>query len=480
MVRSYLLTLKIINVFVYVWLFLIFLTSIFHFDAVITTAEDEFVILAFFEAIRNVFSYLIYGGSLAIAYTCAFFTSGMYSNYIFEFVNIFFEKYLSSWFLIETPTLQDIPNLISSELGVLFNDFYLFAFQLLFVISIVYAIRAFIKSDPKTYLISLGSIVLMIVFPLMIIGLKDLLDLLNFRFQYINQMASANPLDPILSEIPIDNFFLFISSPVILFAIISYIYLELAFQIDYTDTVTKPSLERSDRLEAQLNILERESHFVIANVDKIREEAKKRREEIEAEQKEGLAIGRFFAKTGKRFSYVKEMIERRKLEEEEKKLVTAASKTRRLGRYIERLFREDLEARDTLTASSSAPRAKNLITSTLINFTYRVGLLLIISFIIIHPLWFLGTVIQLPDSITESVAMYSPEVIIILLLPIMLLFPVISQLISFIKHRNLIIRLQQEGRIKEILASVGDYVKVDKEKIEDQKVETEEVATEST
>ncbi|MFX1573104.1 MAG: hypothetical protein ACFFB0_10175 [Promethearchaeota archaeon] len=480
MVRSYLLTLKIINVVVYIWLFLIFLISIFHFDVVIRTADDEFVILAFFEAIRNVFSYLIYGVGLAIAYACAFFTAGMYSADLFEFVNLFFQKYLSSWFMIEAPNLQDIPNLISSELGILFNDFYLFAFQLLFVISIVYAIRAFFKSDPKTYLISLGSIILMIILPLMIIGLKDLLDLLNFRFQYIDQMASANPLDQSLFEIPIDNFFLFISSPVILFAIISYIYLELAFQIDYTEIVTKPSLERSDRLEAQLNILERESHFVIANVDKIKEEAKKRREEIEAEQKEGLAITKFFAKTGKRFSYVKEMIERRKLEEEEKKLVTAASKTRRLGRYIERLFREDLEARDTLTARSSAPRAINLITSTAINFTYRVGLLLIISFIIIHPLWFFKTIIQLPDSITESVAMYSPEVIIILLLPIMLLFPVISQLISFIKHRNLIIRLQQEGRIKEILASVGDYVKVEEEKVEDQKVGTEEVVTETT
>ncbi|MFX1312239.1 MAG: hypothetical protein ACFFHD_06465 [Promethearchaeota archaeon] len=480
MVRSYLLTLKIINIIVYIWLFLIFLTSIFHFDAVITTADDEFVILAFFGAIRNVFSYLIYGGSLAIAYGCAYFTSGFYSPYIFEFVTVFFKKYLSSWFLIEAPNLKDIPDLIMDELGILFSDFYLFAFQLLFVISIVYTIRTFFKSDPKTYLISLGSIILMIVLPLMIIGLKDLLDLLNFQFKFIDEMANANPLDPSLSQIPINNFLLFISSPVILFAIISYVYLELAFQIDYTDNVTKPSLERSDRLEAQLNVLERESHFIIANVDKIKEEAKKRREEIEAEQKESLTIGKFFSKTGKRFSYVKEMIERRKLEEEEKKLVTAASKTRRLGRYIERLFREDLESRDTLTASSSAPRSKNLITSTLINFTYRVGLLLIISFIIIHPHWFLDTVIQLPDSITESVAMYSPEVIIILLLPIMLLFPVISQLISFIKHRNLIIRLQQEGRIKELLASVGDYVKVKEEKLEDQKIETEDVATEST
>ncbi|MFX1374981.1 MAG: hypothetical protein ACFFA0_04145 [Promethearchaeota archaeon] len=480
MVRSYLLTLKIINLGIFAWILIIFLFSIFDFDAVVSTADNELVILAFFGALRNVLSYMIYGGGLAIALVFSIATAGIYSDYMFGFIEAFFKRYLSNWFSIGTPELKEIPDLMLSELEVLFNDSYLFAFQILFVISIIYAIRAFFKCDPKNHLVALGSIILMIVLPLIVFGLRDMLNLFNLQFDYLDQMA--DPINSSLFEIPLEDFFLFFGSPVIGFAIISYIYLELAFQINYTDTVTKPSLERSDRLEAQINILARESHYITANVDKIKEEAKKRMEEIELEHEEGLAISKFFAKTGKRFSYVKEMIERRKLEEEEKKLVTAASKTRRLGRYINRLFQEDSEARDTLTASSSAPRAGNLAVSTLINFIYRVGLLMIISFIIIHPHWFLGSVIQLPDAITESVVMYSPEVIIVLLLPIMLLFPVISQLISYIKHRNLIIKLQQEGRIKELLASVGDYVKIEKaEKDKEKKVEetTEPVATET-
>ncbi|MHA1932376.1 MAG: hypothetical protein ACW96X_07530 [Promethearchaeota archaeon] len=482
MVRRYLLILKIINLAVFVWLLLIFLFSIFDFDAVVTTADNEFVIVAFFGAIRNVFSYLIYFGGLAIGYFCAFISSGFMRNpFMFEFIITFFKKYLLSWFsfdinhvnqFLDTPISQlheldfnHFLQLLMGEGEILFNDFYLFAFQILFVISVIYAIRGFFKSDPKNHLIALGSITLMIVLPLIVFGLRDMLNLFHVQFDYLNQMA--DPLSPSLFVIPLDNFFQFIASPVIGFAIISYIYLELAFQTNYTDTVTKPSLERTDRLEAQLNVLARESHYITANVDKIREEAKQRIEEIELEQKEGLAIGKFFAKTGKRFSYVKEMIEKRKLEEEEKKLVTAASKTRRLGRYIDRLFQEDSEARDTLTASSSAPRSRNLAVSTVVNFTYRVVLLLIISFIIIHPLWFLDTIISLPPAITESVAMFSPEVIVILLLPIMLIFPVISQLISFVKHRNLIVKLQQEGRIKELLASVGDYVKKEEVKSEE-------------
>ena len=462
MVRTYLLALKILNSAIFLWIILVFLTSIFNFDIVLTTADDELVILSFFGAVKNVFSYIIYGGGILIVLFCAT-LFGLINSNMSNLIQTFFENYIGNWFSIPIPELTEIPNLILSEVQGLFGDLYLFVFQILIVISILYAIRAFYKSDPKYNFIAIGSIILMIVIPLMIDGLRKMLLLLTLEFQYLEDMT--NPLSPILSNIPLDDFFLFITNPVMVFGIISYIYLEIAFQISYTDTVTKPSLERSDRLEAQLKILARESHYITANVDKIKAEAKKKLEEIEAEQKEGLAVGKFFAKTGTRFSYVKEMIERKKLEEEEKKLVTAASKTRRLGRYIDRLFREDPEARDTLTASSSAPRSRNLLTSTIVNFTYRVITLLIISFIIIHPHWFLK-VLQLPDAITESVAMDSPEVIIILLLPITVLFPVLSQLISFVKHRNLIIRLQQEGRIKEILASVGDYVR--KEEIDEQ------------
>jgi uncharacterized membrane protein YdbT with pleckstrin-like domain len=176
------------------------------------------------------------------------------------------------------------------------------------------------------------------------------------------------------------------------------------------------------------------------------------------------------------------MIEKRKLEEEEKKLVSAASKTRRLGRYIERLFREDSEAEDTLTAKSSSPQAQKLAISTVINFSSRIFLLIIISFVIIHPRWFYINVFNLPPAITESVAMFSPEVVLTLLIPTILLFPVISWIISYIKHRNIIIRLKQEGRIKEILASVGDYVKkeaVDALQDQGDASETGQVATET-
>jgi len=324
----------------------------------------------------------------------------------------------------------------------------------------------------------------MIVIPLMAFGLKDMLELFGItNLPYLNNLP--NPVNTSLTELPMDNLFQFFGSPIASLAIVSYIYLELSFQINYTDLVTKPSLERSDRLEAQLSILQRESVHVVANVDKIKEEAKQRKQELELKKE---SVGKFLAKTSTAgFSYVKEMIEKKKLETEEKKLVTAASKTRRLGRFIERLFREDPEAEDTLTAKSAKPHATNLATSTLLNFGFRLIILIIISFIIIHPHWFLVNVFGLPPAITESVVMYSPEVIIVLLLPIMLIIPAIAQLISYVKHRNLMIRLKQEGQIKQILTSVGGYVKVEEETKEDEAKEedkeptlTEEATTETT
>lgn len=473
MARNYILVLKIINVLIFVWILFIFL-SVFHFDDVITTSNGELVLTSFLNSLKNITTYLVFAVAYGVAFVCVFIASLGQAN-LLTLLDDFFRKLFSLWFTFPsgtTPEFTNIPDLLSQEFAIFSENLYLIAFQVLFIITIFYVIKAFLKTDPKNDIIVIGSIVLMLVIPLMVFGLRDMLDLFYVSIPYLEGLP--NPLDPSLEQIPIDNIFQFFSSPVILLAIVSYIYLELAFQINYTYTVTKPSLERRLRLEAQLHILKSESHYITANVDKIKEEAKARRLELEIEDK--ATIGKFFSKTGEKFSYIKEMIERKKLEEEEKKLITAASKTRRLGRYIERLFREDSEAHDTLTARSSAPKPRSLIVSTAINFVFRVGLLIIISYIIIHPKWFMVNVFSLPPAIVESVAIYSPEVIIVLLIPLILTFPVISKIIASIKHRNLIIRLQQEGRIKEILASVGDYVKKE-EKDDNKEIEIQETTS---
>ncbi|TFF94046.1 MAG: hypothetical protein EU543_02195 [Promethearchaeota archaeon] len=493
MKRYYLTILRILNALLFVWIIFIFL-SLFDFSVVLTTSDNELVILDVILSIKNLISYGLYFILYLIAYGIAFIMAGLFSpfaffnlNYTLTFIQQFFKNYLSVWFSFPggtAPELFQVPPLMLQELLLFTEDFYLLIFQILFIIAIIYLIRGIISSDPKNNMRALGCLILMIVIPLIIFGFRDMLALFNLVEPFnslgiINLNELADPLSPLFDNLPIDNFFAFLASPVALFAIFSYLYLELAFQINYIDTVTRPSLERSDRLEAQLNLLRKEAGHITANIDKIKEEAKKKKEELGIERE---SIGKFLTQKDKKFSYVKEMIEKRKLESEEKKLVRAASKTRRLGRYIERLFREDSEAEDTITAKSSAPRARNLAISTISNAAFRLIMLILISFIIIHPNWFFKNVFQLPPAITESVATLSPEIILILLLPIILLFPVIGKIISYIKHRTLVLRLKQEGKIKEILASVGDYVK--KEEIPEDQTEEEipfsEIATEAT
>jgi hypothetical protein len=116
MARTYLLSLKVVNLAIFAWLALIFYFQIFNFEAVVTTADNEFVIFAFIRAIRNVVSLLIYGCGLAIIFGISFITAGVYNQYLFNFIEIFFKKYLSSWFSISSPNLQDIPNLMLNEL----------------------------------------------------------------------------------------------------------------------------------------------------------------------------------------------------------------------------------------------------------------------------------------------------------------------------------------------------------------------------
>ena len=489
--RNYLLVLNIINAIIFVLIILIF-SSIFNFNQIIFNPQGELVIFDVIDSIKNVLTLILYFLLLSIAVGIAYllmilFGSFPYFNsrYMFNFIQNFFKNYLNLWFSFpdgEAPQFNEMVDLIIEEIMEFLSNFYLFSFQIFFLIAMIYFIRAIYQNDPKYSLTAIGSLVVMIVIPLMVFGFEEML-LLFISDETLDDFGVfkdlKNPISEDLTNLPLDNFFEFLASPVALLAIVCYIYLEIAFQINYTDTVTKPSLERSERLETQLNIIRRESQLITTNADKIKEEAKKRREEIE---EEGEKVIKFFSKTSQRFSYVKEMIEKRKLEEEEKKLVSAASKTRRLGRYMERLFREDSEAEDTLTAKSSSPQAQKLAISTVINFSSRIFLLIIISFVIIHPRWFYINVFNLPPAITESVAMFSPEVVLTLLIPTILLFPVISWIISYIKHRNLIIRLKQEGRIKEILASVGDYVKkeeVDAPQDQGDASETGQVATET-
>ena len=144
------------------------------------------------------------------------------------------------------------------------------------------------------------------------------------------------------------------------------------------------------------------------------------------------------------------MIERRKLEEETKKLIEAKKDTRRLSNYLNQLLENDPEAEYTLTARTSAPTAGRLITSTVIDMAIRLGGITLIVFLVAQTVWVLTDVMNVPAAINESVELLTKEVILTLLIPLMLAFPLISVLIRGAKQQHLKdeLRAEEERRME--------------------------------
>lgn len=467
MVRWYLTTLKVINILVFFWILAIFNTifdqSLIDFAAVINVITS----------LKNIISYLIFGLLYLVAVGISMMVIFLFlwhghfdSSFMRNFLDNLFKGLLNSWFAFpEGPveSLGQIPTRLLNQIELITDDIYNVSFQILFLLLIINFIRSILQTNPKYNFWVVGCLVGMIIIPLFFEGLRNMLDLFNISIEYLD--ALPNPLFPSILERPVNDFIAFIFSSISQLALALYIYLDLSFQINYTNIVSMPSLERTERLEFQLEVLNKEALEITTNIEQIKEESKKKKEELGIEKEE--KISKFLGKKEQKFSYVKEMILKKKLEEEEKKLISAAHDTRRLGSYIERLFVEDSEARDTLTATSSAPRPSKLIVSTLTSFFIRVIALIFIGFIILHTSWLIISVLNLPEAISGSVAMFSPEIILVVMLPIILLFPISAQIISYVKKRALISQLKEEREIKEIEATVGDYlVSTEQEKSE--------------
>ena len=100
MARYYLLILKVINVLVFVWILVIFL-SIFHFDEVIITTDGELVLSSFLTSLRNISTYAIFTAAYGVAYVCVMVASILFfavQPSMLTFLNQFFRGLLSLWF----------------------------------------------------------------------------------------------------------------------------------------------------------------------------------------------------------------------------------------------------------------------------------------------------------------------------------------------------------------------------------------------
>jgi len=291
--------------------------------------------------------------------------------------------------------------------------------------------------------------------PLFVLGVKNLLWRFSIAIPLIDELDALNLLDPSLFLPVSENLWEFLNSTIFKLAFVNFLFLEFSFEVSYLDQVTKPSVERETRMKNQIIYLKSEAQKAISNLKKMDEKREQDRLNLlKAQQEAGpqyqsehMKLVEFMSEKGsKQFSYIAEMIEKKKIEREEKALETAMKGTRQLVFFLDKLFVQNPESYHTLTAKTSAPSNVKLVTSTVMNMAFRFGVILLLTFFSSHPRWFIETIFHAPEAITNSVEMLTPEIILTVLLPLLLLFPIISQIIRATKHQ----KLQELLRIEEI------------------------------
>lgn len=374
--------------------------------------------------------------------------------------------------------IEEYFNYILPELQAMGESAYLILFQVLAVLIIIYGILSVIQTNPRHSIRTILFLNLMIVLPLILYGVENLIAVFSDNFnlgQYIGinhvdaGIITGNvlpyPINPAVVFMPIpEKFGQYLISPILQIALASFLYLEFTFQLNYIYQVTSPSEQRAERLYEQIQTLKRASQEAVIHLEAI--EAGEPTDIIEEElDEEGNVIEKtkvesvrkFLSKTATGFSFIREMIERRKLEEQTKRAIEALQDTRRLSNYLNRLFEQDPEAEQTLTAKSSAPRAGRLIRSTVIDMVFRIAGITFLVFIISETPWIIEFIFRAPESIVNSVEMFTPEVMLTLFIPLVLLFPFISIIIRVTKAQQLRKKLKEEEE-KRVPSEKSEFV----------------------
>ena len=211
-----------------------------------------------------------------------------------------------------------------------------------------------------------------------------------------------------------------LSWPVLLVALVGFIYLEASYQVVYFYSLLEPVTVREEQLRRQITQLHTDAQRQVPV----------QTEEVPVPK----ALQRMLGSDA--FRLMRQVIERKLLRREWLVELKDAHEVRRLNRFVTRLFREDPEAEATLTARASTPSIYRMtvlsIGSSAIGFIF----VLLIAYICINPLAFL-ILLNAPPIIIESIELlFLPEKTLLFLVPLALLFPLAASIIGYIRQRR--------------------------------------------
>jgi hypothetical protein len=407
-------------------------------------------------ALKNVLSYAFYTFMAAGGYGPGFGISqtnilldanfGISEALLFPFLNtmfhmtdasgtaIFYSTFSDLWDTAGSPPIYD---LYAGQGIAIASNLYFLLFMLLFILSIVFILLFLGRSDIKysIYTVTcLAGMLILASFPSLV---KKILDM----FGALIPPEMYNPFfDTYFPDVTILNPNVVAGSATagsLWAAFFIYACLELSFQSAYVSKVSQPSVQRARMLEEQMAVLGESSlQFEVEKKEREMQKAAlpagSKSEQVE--ERKRVTLRSFF--TGAGLGAIREMVERRERERERVHLEEVSSDTRRLHGYITRLFEVDKRARETLTAVGSAPSQKNIASTTFMNMGFRLLALLALVFLVTNP-YLLYAVFNVPPIIMESYEFQSPEAVVTALVPIAMLFPVISFAIRTYKQYRL-------------------------------------------
>ncbi|MHA1346218.1 MAG: hypothetical protein ACTSVO_02420 [Candidatus Heimdallarchaeaceae archaeon] len=244
---------------------------------------------------------------------------------------------------------------------------------------------------------------------------------------------------PGFSFSPTRNFGELITNEVVLIALASYIFLEIALQISYMTKILNPTQSRQERVLRALDRLKdfrlgiTSSQTTPVVVDKADEEKesddggdKKSGQTITGagssiSKKFGLAGLTYFLEKASDSLFARPGGQRDKL-------------TARLQRYHDGLVHSDPKVDDKLVGASIAITPFKTLMYVGISVVFRVGIMLGGLYAILNPdilLYFL----RYPPSIYNSIEMLEPEGVVLLLIPLVVIILLFTSLLGFIQEK---------------------------------------------
>jgi hypothetical protein len=306
-------------------------------------------------------------------------------------------------FTISSPD-PGIVGLVGTEL--LLGTYFL-GFHILLIIGITAGILSFLRVSGRLALLCFLSMTGIAI----LAAAGILLNLPGGEYGYLLAPVSTFPM-------PVDPL-LWLSSTVFLVAIVSFLYLEVSYQVVYFNSLLEPPTIREEQLRRQLQQLQTDAQHQVPV----------QRQEIPIPK----ALQRMLGSDAYRL--MRQVIERKLLRREWLVELKDTHEVRRLNTFVTRVFREDPEAEAALTARAASPSLMRMTSLSIGSSLIRFALVILIAYICLHPVVFL-TLLGAPAIIIGSVELwFLPEKVIIFLLPLALLFPLLATIIGYTRQR---------------------------------------------